>query len=66
MLFTLAFVGTGLAVVAALRYMWRHRNSRLTRGVADAAVTYNVLHGQAPPPTSPPIPPSSSLSATLD
>lgn len=66
MLFTFVLVGTGLAVVAVLGYMWRHRSSRLTRGVADAAVTYNVLHGQAPPPTIPPPPPPTSLSLPLD
>lgn len=53
MLMNAVLVGAGLAVVAALRYLWRHRHGRLARGVADAAVTYNVLHGQAPPPTTP-------------
>ncbi len=40
-------------VVGALGYLWRHRDSRLTRGVAEAAVTYNVLNGQAAEPTMP-------------
>lgn len=53
MLTNMVLLGAGLVVAGVLRYMWRHRNGRLARGVADAAVTYNVLHGQAPPPTIP-------------
>ncbi len=53
MLFTVALLGTGAVVVGTLGYLWRHRDSRLTRGVADAAVSYNVFNGQAAEPTMP-------------
>lgn len=53
MLFAAVLLGTGAVVVGALGYLWRHRDSRLTRGVAGAAVTYNVLNGQAAEPTMP-------------
>lgn len=53
MLLAAAMLGTGAVVVGTLGYLWRHRDSRLTRGVADAAVTYNVLNGQAAEPTLP-------------
>ncbi|WP_420120814.1 hypothetical protein [Nakamurella sp.] len=53
MLVTAVVLGTGAVVVGALGYLWRHRDGRLARGVAEASVTYNMLNGQAAEPTMP-------------